>query len=138
MATVAALHECVRHSQDPGHGDENRRVLASLIERGADVNALSCGTRPLHIAATFKTDEVAQVLLQAGADPRLKDSEKRTPMDVAASLGNESTRRILLIRAQELHIEGLEEELIDAFNRLEELEYPNGRSPMALEGVDEL
>lgn len=74
-------------------------TLRWLIERGADVNAragLYLKT-PLIVALTLSanlTVETIRVLLEAGADPSIADSEGRTPRDFL--YGHKSTRDLIL------------------------------------------
>ena len=113
--SLPALQECIKHSTDRYRTVSHRQILALFIQRGVDVNAQRCGEYPLHIAATLPTDEVAGVLLRAGADPRYKNSQGKTPMDIAKKLEHEPTKRLLIIWAQQLTINEL-------WARIDELE----------------
>jgi hypothetical protein len=55
-----------------------------LIEAGADVNK-QCehGRTALHMAAAWGHADVAQLLLENGADPMIADDEGMTPPNVA-------------------------------------------------------
>jgi ankyrin repeat protein len=61
-----------------------------LVAQGADPNAtVERGVRPLHYAAKANARHVAEALLQAGADPLLKDDEHEgTASDWARFFGN--------------------------------------------------
>lgn len=75
-------------------------VLAYLVENGAPVNRLEhshsprifarkrwqgLGT-PLHSAVEHNRLKIAQALLAFGADPTIKDTKDRTPLDLAREL----------------------------------------------------
>lgn len=67
-------------------------VMKYLIGRGVDVNAMGSmvGSRegtPLHYAVALKSEEKIKLLLQAGADKKVKTSYGMTPADVAKSKG---------------------------------------------------
>ena len=60
--------------------------IKGLLTKGADVNAREeDGRTPLHWAAwTNQNPEVIEVLLNAGADAKLKDNAGKLPADHAA------------------------------------------------------
>ena len=60
------------------------------LDAGADVNAR--GDRPLYIAAYEGTAEMVQLLIAAGADVHLRDTEGSTPLHLAAGLVRRSVR----------------------------------------------
>ena len=57
----------------------NPRHMEAAIQDGADImgDVDNQGRKPLHVV---KSPEVAQVLLQAGADPNARDQWQRTPL----------------------------------------------------------
>lgn len=69
------------------YGKEHYSALA-LIEAGADVNAVGdLGYTPLHVTAFRNDTEMIQVLLDAGANPRLKCEVGKTPLETAIDHG---------------------------------------------------
>lgn len=53
------------------------------------------GCTPLHFAASWGEKELIQMLLDAGADPTLRDEHDRTPADLASALNKHGTARML-------------------------------------------
>jgi Ankyrin repeats (3 copies) len=63
------------------------KVVAALIKAGADLNAQdSEGDTPLYWAACNKLRESVELLLQAGADPNLKNLRGRKPISCVGSV----------------------------------------------------
>ncbi|NVB36409.1 ankyrin repeat domain-containing protein [Pseudenhygromyxa sp. WMMC2535] len=74
---------------------QSAATLALLLERDADVKMVDAsGCTPLHHAVDIEADAAHQadgtpepilthLLLRAGADPRAKDAEGKTPIDIA-------------------------------------------------------
>jgi ankyrin repeat protein len=89
-----ALHLAVFGGQE-----EAARVL---LELGADVNALSTNEAvrvpPLGTAAFVRSVALAQVLLDAGADPNGRGEGGFTALHTAAQNGDEALARLLLER----------------------------------------
>ncbi len=60
-------------------------VVAFLLERGADVNAVNnndhWGTTPLHAAAHANQRAIAELLIANGADINARNLNGRTPLD---------------------------------------------------------
>ena len=60
------------------------RVADRLIANGAELNAPQKGGQtPLHHAVARGSKPIVETLIQAGADPMLKDEMGRSPMDLA-------------------------------------------------------
>ncbi|WP_299154226.1 ankyrin repeat domain-containing protein [uncultured Tateyamaria sp.] len=77
------------------YGKERYPVLA-LIEAGADVNAIgNLGYAPLHVSAFRDDAEMIQLLLDAGADPRVRCEIGKTPLDAAVDLGCLDAAKVL-------------------------------------------
>ncbi|MGH9750216.1 MAG: ankyrin repeat domain-containing protein [Candidatus Polarisedimenticolia bacterium] len=82
----------------------HKEVAALLLERGAEVNAVSKSTRfarantPLHAAAANRQVEVATLLLERGADVNARDGHGFTPLALAANGRNDLLVILLLER----------------------------------------
>jgi hypothetical protein len=78
-----------------GHWD----VVAMLVERGADVNALGWdGGTPLHMACHHDRPDMVRLLLDAGADLTVRNQWGRTPLHVAARRNCDLVASLLLAR----------------------------------------
>ncbi|HEY9481940.1 MAG TPA: ankyrin repeat domain-containing protein [Micromonosporaceae bacterium] len=75
----------------PGYFPNAPRIAALLIESGADPNARTDGPRPretpLHWTASTDNLDVADVLIDAGADIEAPDGSIGTPLDNAIGYG---------------------------------------------------
>ncbi|XP_013863189.1 cyclin-dependent kinase 4 inhibitor B [Austrofundulus limnaeus] len=65
-------------------------VAQLLLQRGANPNVAdsSTGNTPLHDAAQTGFLETVRLLVEAGAEPRVKDNNNRLPADVARQSGH--------------------------------------------------
>jgi len=62
----------------------NSTAVASLLKRGANVNAVDKnGRTPLMLAAQQREAKIVRLLLSAGADLEAKDREGKTALDLA-------------------------------------------------------
>ena len=80
------LHAATMGSPGSGHWDpQNQRAMIEyLIGAGADPNAAaSGGVTPLHRAVRNRCSTAVEILLQYGADPRLKNHRGSTPSDLS-------------------------------------------------------
>ena len=84
LGGIAPLHAAAAYNEPA--------VVALLLERGADIEALSAfGHTPLHHAAIRGTPEVFELLLDRGADIKALDRGTFTPLDYAVK--NENLKR---------------------------------------------
>ncbi|MCY4053746.1 MAG: ankyrin repeat domain-containing protein, partial [Hyphomicrobiales bacterium] len=84
LGGIAPLHAAAGYNKP--------EVVALLLDRGADINALSSfGHTPLHHAAIRGTPEVFELLLDRGADIEAIDNGTFTPLDYAVE--NENLKR---------------------------------------------
>jgi len=111
LATVAeqrdetALHFAARFG--------NIHMARMLIERGSDAKAVNkAGQSPLHYAVTSRGEEnieLVQLLLDAGADPNLKDGEDQTSLERAMNHDRNGIVRLLLERGAVMEVEDASE-----------------------------
>ncbi len=97
----------VRCSPEPPIRDVDRRLIAAVqrdslpdmqaaISGGANVNALSNGEAPLHLAAIWGKNAAVALLIAAGANPNIKGRHGFTPIQQAASMNEASTVELLI------------------------------------------
>jgi uncharacterized protein len=83
------LHACIALSRD-------LETVRILIDQGADVNmAQAGGYSPLHQAAAAGLEELAEILIGAGARSDLRCDQGKTPADYARERGHAGMLRIL-------------------------------------------
>ena len=87
-----------------------REAAALLLDCGADVNQMGRSTLPnvprntaLHAALAARAWEVARLLLERGADVRLRDSEGSTPLHGAAAGGSADLAEQILARGADVN-----------------------------------
>jgi ankyrin repeat protein len=73
-------------------------IARGLVERGADVNAQGkSGVTALMIAATHNSAPMIGLLMDAGADPALKNQQGQTATEVAERNGNLEAAQAILV-----------------------------------------
>ncbi|MCJ1405872.1 hypothetical protein MMC11_009102 [Xylographa trunciseda] len=79
-------------AEDEDHSPQSIRMMSHLIDLGMDVNEISHTNRehrrlpyhtPLHSAVEFEFVEAITFLLAKGADPDIRDTSGRTPLECA-------------------------------------------------------
>lgn len=110
--SLAAYRQWIAHGAPVGGAALVARVLAraaggapalgrlahELVERGADCCGLAEGQRSaLHLAVALGDARLADVLLERGADPNLRDAQGLTPLHFA--LKADATSAVPLLRA---------------------------------------
>ncbi len=71
-----------------GSEHNTRECVTALLAKGADPNAVDAktGMTPLHRAASHGNSHLCRILLEAGANPNLKDKWGRTAFDIAQGI----------------------------------------------------
>ena len=71
------------------------RIVENLIVLGVDLKKLRAGQSPLHTAVGRGHLDLVKVLIDAGADPELKNEDGQTPLELARDLGRREIEKIL-------------------------------------------
>ncbi|NKM36652.1 ankyrin repeat domain-containing protein [Rhizobium laguerreae] len=71
----------------------NMDLVAQLLKGGANANGTSRGMPLLSVAAATGQEKAVDLLLSAGADPQIGDSNGMRPADIANSLGLDSREK---------------------------------------------
>ena len=86
LTTIAAVLLVGTVFADPIHDAVNRGDLAGVqaeLDKGANVNAKMWRRTPLHSATAGGHTEIAELLIDNGADVNMKNSVGLTPLDWA-------------------------------------------------------
>ena len=71
-------------------------VVRSLLQRRADPNVRNGrGFSPLMMAAREGRTDIAQTLIESGADRHLKNKRRETAAEIAAVAGHEAISKLL-------------------------------------------
>lgn len=122
--------------------EKHLKVAESLINHGANVNALNMSKRtPLHFLASFVKDgKLAELMIAKGADVNAPDKNGETPYDFAIRSGNQEVATVLKQQATKASGKALSGMTMDDLNHLLESgvaldqQLPNG-STLLIEGV---
>jgi len=83
-----------RHDRTPVHlaasysaSDESESLMQNLLQNGGLATSVDDeGNTPLHVCAANKNVFAAEMLLRKGANPRLRNLDGQTPLDIARSV----------------------------------------------------
>ncbi len=108
-------HACYRDHTD---------VIALLVDRGADPNAVAIGECvPIHMAATEGTAEAVEVLARGGADLNIPDDTGITALHYAALPGRLDVVQALIQHGAAVNMKDAKQETaLDIARRLEDTE----------------
>lgn len=98
LAGMAAMDgQGVQDLQQQAGPKSSVRCARELLDHGADVNAVESksGWMPLHAAAWHGKQDVAQLLLDRGADKTVTDRKGKTPRQLASSRKHTELARLL-------------------------------------------
>ena len=93
-----ALHHLAFGGESPtSEGPANTcRIAEVLVSHGANPNSTDySGDTPLHYASTYGALSLARTLLKLGANPQLKNEERKTALDLARKEGHDDIVSLL-------------------------------------------
>ena len=94
LLSTLALSSAIGASDVPRLTQQERSRLFATLSKFAAVS-------DLHVAVQMNDTVKARKLVMDGADPHAKDTDGRTPMNIAMEMGDEEMIRILATRAQQ-------------------------------------
>ncbi|AIF80630.1 pfs, nacht and ankyrin domain protein [endosymbiont of Acanthamoeba sp. UWC8] len=101
------LHRAVNNLEDSNLEDKDTiDIIEILLRNNADVNARDghSGYAPLHYAAENPYGkEMAEILLNYGADVDIKDNNGSSPLDLAFEKGNYELFKLLILHGAKAH-----------------------------------
>jgi len=121
---------------------QNLEAAAFLIQHNALVNTIAIdGTTPLHIAANIGNKNIIILLLKSGAQHKIRNSDDKTPIDVARQGNNIQIAQLIEQTAREIKQQKSEEmrRAIESLNeRIVKLELEQSSVKPLAANVDEL
>jgi len=93
--------------------------VKDFINEGVDVNTNMHGCTPLHCAARYGHKEVAELLIEKGADINTKDTRGRTPIDLAINKGQIDMAKLLVSKSGDVSLHAVS--YVGDFQRVEKL-----------------
>jgi hypothetical protein len=117
LETVEAVFEQVRRGHKGAFDIYTRHLLGSdedgleilaqqLREMGCNITETSPGHTALHMAAEYGEHEIAELLLDYGADIDAQGKNSVTPLQLASREGHEQVVRLLLERGADVNAQG--------------------------------
>ena len=110
LHTVAQnVAQTEQHADGVEHEMDHGKLVSYLLAQGAAVNAVDdgYGWTPLHWCAYGGHLEVAEMLVQYGANVNLQDASKATPLHLAAAKGHTDMASFLLDKGARTDIDNM-------------------------------
>jgi ankyrin repeat protein len=88
--------------------ESNLNLIQDLITFGANIdwkNEVNHGWTPLHYTARYKSVEIAEMLIDAGADLTVQDNQSRTPLHMAAYQGQLIIVQMLIDAGADVYVQ---------------------------------
>jgi hypothetical protein len=106
VTTIAAVLLVGTAFADPIHDAVNRGDLAGVqaeLDKGANVNAKMWRRTPLHSATAGGHTEIAELLIDNGADVNANEDYGWTPLHLAAKYGHREVAELLIAKAADMN-----------------------------------
>ncbi|QLL66801.1 hypothetical protein O998_03245 [Anaplasma phagocytophilum str. Norway variant1] len=89
MGTLSPLAAAVRAVNEGADPKAIKGIIDSLVQKGANLGSMDeQGNPALHLALVNARGKIAKLLIKAGANPEQLDCHGRTPLHVAAAVGD--------------------------------------------------
>nr|ADA72187.1 AnkA [Anaplasma phagocytophilum] len=96
MGTLSPLAAAVRAVNEGADPKAIKGIIDSLVQKGANLGSMDeQGNPALHLALVNARGKIAKVLIKAGANPEQLDCHGRTPLHVAAAVGDTAQFKML-------------------------------------------
>ena len=106
LTTIAAVLLATTAFADPIHDAVNRGDLAGVqaeLDKGANVNAKMWRRTPLHSATAGGHTEIAELLIDIGADVNANEDYGLTPLHLAAKYGHREVAELLIAKGADMN-----------------------------------